>query len=73
MLKDDRKDVILAMVTACKQLAAKHWTAMKDVDIDIIMRSIRDSGGIYLRQTLTEGGIDIIESVTEVPSPRDFL
>ena len=48
MLKDDRKDAILATVTAFKKLAVKHWTAMKDVDMDVVLRSIRDSAGIYL-------------------------
>ena len=69
MLNDDWKDAIPAF----KKLAAKHWIAMKDADVDIIVRSIKDSAGIYLRQMLTEGGVDVVESVAEVPLPREFL
>ena len=29
--------------------------------------------GVYLCQTLTEGGIDVVEAVQEVPPPREFL
>ena len=73
MLKDDRKDTIPAMVTTFKKLAAKHWTAMTDAGVDTVMSSMRDSTGIYCRQTLTEGGVDIVESVAKAPSPREFL
>ena len=40
MLNNDRKDTIPATVTTFKKLAAKHWVAMKDADVDVIMRSI---------------------------------
>ena len=73
MLNDERKDAIPAMVATFKKLAAKHWSAMKDVDVDVVMRSIRDAGSVYLRQTLMEGGVDVMESVEEVPPSREFL
>ena len=28
---------------------------------------------MYLRQTLTEGGVDVVKAVKEVPTPREFL
>ena len=61
------------MVATFKKLAAKHWLAMKNADVDVVMRSIRDASGVCLRQTLMEGGVDIVEAVEEVPPLTEFL
>ena len=38
MITNDHKDAIHAMITAFKKLVAKHWEAMKDADIDMVVR-----------------------------------
>ena len=60
----------LQTVNKCK--AEKNFF-MKDADVDVVVRSIRDASGAYLRQTLTEGRVDVVEAVEEVPPPRQFL
>ena len=37
-------------VTSFKKLAAKHWKVMQDADVYVVVRSIRDSAGVYLHQ-----------------------
>ena len=73
MLTDDCKDAIHTTVTAFKKLMAKHWVAMKDADVEVMVQLIHDASGVHLCQTLTEGGIDVVEAVQEVPPPREFL
>ena len=34
MLKDNQKDAIHGTVTAFKNIMAKHWAVMKDVDVE---------------------------------------
>ena len=63
MLTDDHKDAIHATVSAFKKLMAKHWGAMKDTDVEIVIQLICDLSGVYLCQTLTECGIDVVEAV----------
>ena len=37
MLTDDQKDAIHVTITAFKKLTAKHWAAMKDVDVEVVV------------------------------------
>ena len=73
MLTDNYRDAIHATITVFKKLTAKHWVVMKDADIEVVVRSIHDVSGVYLCQTLMEGGIDVVEAVQEVPPLREFL
>ena len=71
MIVDDHKDVVCATVTSFKKLAAKHWKVMQDADVEVVVRSIHDSAGMYLCQALTEGGIDVIDTAQEVPNHKN--
>ena len=73
MVVNDRKDAVCATVTNFKKLAVKHWKVMQDVDVEVVVRSIHNSAGVYLHQVLTEGGIDIVDAAQEVPQPQEFL
>ena len=73
MVVDDCKNVVHTTVTNFKKLAAKHWKVMQDVDVEVVVRSIHDSAGVYLCQVIVEGGINIVDTVQEVPQPQEFL
>ena len=73
MVVDEHKDAMCTTVTNFKKLAAKHWKAMQDADVEVVVRSICNPAGVYLCQVLTEGGIDIIDTAQEVPQPQEFL
>ena len=48
MIGDDHQDAIHATVTGFKKHVATHWHAMKDADINVVVRSICDASGVYL-------------------------
>ena len=73
MIVDDCKDVVHATVTSFKKLAAKHWKVMQDADVEVVVRLICDSAGVYLHHALTEGGINVVNAAQEVPQPQEFL
>ena len=64
MVVDGHKDVVCTTITNFKKLAAKHWKVMQDADVEVVVRSICNSAGVYLHQVLTEGGIDIDKTST---------
>ena len=72
MVVDDHKDAVHTTVTNFKKLAVKHWKVMQDVDVEVVVRLIHDSAGVYLHQVITEGGINIIDAAQEVPQ-QEFL
>ena len=73
MVVVDCKDVVHTTATNFKKLAAMHWKVMQDADVEVVVRSICDSAGVYLHQVLTEGGIDVIDTAQEVPQPLEFI
>ena len=73
MIVDDCKDAVCATYTSFKKLAVKHWKVMQDVDVEVVVRLIHISAGVYLHQVLTEDGIEITEAAQEVPQPQEFL
>ena len=73
MIVDDCKDAVQATVTSFKKLAVKHWKVMQDADVEVVVRSIHNSAGVYLCQVLTEGGINVVDTAQEVPQPQEFL
>ena len=72
MVVDDHKDVIHTTVTNFKKLAVKHWKAMQDADVEVVVRLICNPAGVYLHQDLTKDGINIIDAAQEVPQ-QEFL
>ena len=46
---------------------------MGDVDIDIILRTIKDPTAVYLRQHLTRGGVDVFNPQEEIPTSPEFI
>ena len=73
MVVDDCKHAVHATVTNFKKLAAKHWKVMQDANVEVVVRLIPNSAGVYLCQVLPEDGIDIVDAVQEVPQPQEFL
>ena len=73
MIVNDHKDAVCTTVTSFKKLAVKHWKVIEDADVEVVVRLICDSAGVYLHQALTEGGIDIVNAAQEVTQPQEFL
>ena len=44
---------------------------MGDVDIDVVLCTIKDPAAVYLRQHLTRGGVKVFDPSEEIPTgPR---
>ena len=48
MLDNDQKDALRQTVTSLKKLMAKHWKAMAEADVEVVMKAVHDLGCIYL-------------------------
>ena len=46
---------------------------MQDADVDWVIKTIRDPACLYLCQTLTPGGIDVVNPATDIPSGWEIL
>ena len=46
---------------------------MEETVTEIVVRSIQGEAGVYLRQHMMEGCINIVDAAQEVPDAWDFL
>ena len=56
-----------------KKLVVKQWETMGDVDIDIVLCTIKDPTAVYLWQHLTRGGVEVFNPPEEIPSGPEFI
>ena len=46
---------------------------MGDVDVDVVLHTIKDPTTVYLRQHLTRGGVDVFDPPQDIPSGPKFI
>ena len=46
---------------------------MGDVDINVVLCTIRDPATVYLCQHLTRGGVDVFDPPEDIPSGPEFI
>ena len=73
MLNNDWKDSLRQTVTSLKKLMAKHWRAMAEADVDVVMKAVHDLGCVYLWQHLTPEGVSVMEPTAEIPVAWEFI
>ena len=73
LLTNDVKDALQKMVTSFKKVMAKHWVGMAEVDMNNVMKTIRDLSCLHLCQFLSTGGITVTEPASEIPEGWEFL
>ena len=73
LLVDDQKDTLRSTVTSLKKLMVKHWQQMAKADVDVVLKSNHDPSCVYLHQHLSTEGVNMAESVTDVPEGWTFL
>ena len=52
---------------------AKQWVGMAEVDLNNIVKTIRDLSCLHLHQFLSTGGIAVTEPASDVPEGWEFL
>ena len=73
LLANDVKDALQKMVTSLKKVMAKHWVGMAEVEVNNIVKTIRDPSCLHLCQFLSTGGIAVTEPALDVPEGWEFL
>ena len=73
LLTNDVKDALQKMVTSFKKVMAKHWVGMAEVDVNNIMKTIKDPSCLHLCQFLSTGGITVTELASDIPEGWEFL
>ena len=73
LLTNDVKDALQKMVTSLKKVMAKHGVGMAEVDMNNVVKTIRDLSCLHLWQFLLTGGITVTELASDIPEGREFL
>ena len=73
LIHKDKKDALGQMIRNFKKLVGKQWEMMGDVDIDVVLCTIKDPAALYLHQHLTRGGVKVFDPPEEIPTGPEFL
>ena len=73
LIHEDKKDTLGLTIRNFKKLVVKQWETMGDVDIDIVLRTIKDPAAVYLCQHLTRGGVEVFDPPEEIPTGPEFI
>ena len=57
LLANDVKDALQKTVTSLKKVMAKHWVGMSEVDMNNIVKTIRDPSYLHLHQFLSTAAL----------------
>ena len=73
LIHEDKKDTLGMTIWNFKKWIVKQWVTMGDVDVDVVLRTIRDLATVYLRQHLTRGGVNVFDPPEDIPSGPEFI
>ena len=73
LIHEDKKDALGQTIKNFKKLVSKQWETMGDVDVDIVLCTIKDPTAVYLRQHLTRGGVEVYNPPEEIPTGPEFI
>ena len=73
LIHKDKKDALGMTIQNFKKWIMKQWAMMGDVDVDIVLCTIRDPATVYLQQHLTRGGVDVFDPPEDVLSGPEVI
>ena len=73
LIHEDSKDVVAQTIRNFKKIVAKQWEMMGDVDIDVVLHTIKDPTAMYLCQHITRGGVKVVDPPEEIPTGPEFI
>ena len=73
LIHEDKKDALGQTIRNFKKLVGKQWETMGDVDVDVVLHTIKDPAAVYLHQHLTRGGVDVFDPPEEIPTGPEFI
>ena len=73
LIHEDKKDALEMTIQNFKKWIVKQWAMMGDVDVDVVLHTIKDPATVYLCQHLTKGGVDVFNPPEDIPSGHEFI
>ena len=73
LIHEDTKDALGQTIRNFKKIVTRQWQTMGDVDIDVILRIIKDPTAVYLWQHLTRGEVKVVNPPKEIPTSPEFI
>ena len=73
LLTNDVKDALQKLTTSFKKVMAKHWVGMAELDVNNIMKTMRDLSYLQLCQFLSTDGVTVTEPASNIPEGWKFL
>lgn len=67
LLNEDGKDALLVTIYALKRKMASQFKAIEQVDVDIIMKCMKDPSCLFLRQQLQMDTFQEMDPEAEIP------
>ena len=73
LIHEDKKDALGMTIRNFKKWIVKQWVMMGDVDVNVVLCTIRDLAAVYLRQHLTRGGVNVFDPPEDILSGPEFI
>ena len=73
LIHQDTKTALGQTIQNFKKIVVRQWETMGDTNVDVILRTIKDSTAVYLQQHLTGGGVEVVDPPEELPTGQEFI
>ena len=73
LIHEDKKDALGTTIRNFKKWVVKQWAMMGDMDVDVVLHTIKNHATVYLQQHLTRGGVDVFDPPEDIPSGPEFI
>ena len=73
LIHEDKKNALGMTIRNFKKLIVKQWETMGDVDVNVVLCTIKDPTTVYLHEHLTRGGVEVFDPPEEIPSGPEFI
>ena len=73
LIHENTKDALGQTIRNFKKIVTRQWETMGDVDVDVVLRTIKDPTAVYLWQCLTRGGVEVVDPLKEILTSPEFI
>ena len=67
LIREDRRDALKVMVKAFKRKMSSQFKEMKNTDVEVILKCIKDTSCLTLQQSLEEGQVTETDPDEDIP------
>ena len=73
LIREDRKYTLKVMVKALKRKMASQFKEMKNADVKVILKCVKDTSCLTLQQSLEEGQVAKTDPDEDIPEGREVI